>query len=119
MFDRDSPPVLECSGQNLKDGMAELWRRHLTEGVDANGIDTLTAFHLRVLPNGPSHYTPRGSQYTAVSRRLRQWATSPSHFAVLAEFTPEDAYRHAAADPCFPPNPPAAIDASDAGSLRP
>lgn len=106
MFDRDAAPVREASGEHTKDGMAELWRRHLTEGVDANGIDTLTAFHLHVLPNGPRHYTPRGSQYTAVSRRLRQWAASPAHYAVLAGFTPEDAYRHATADPCFPPNPP-------------
>lgn len=105
MFDRDAAPVREATGEHTKDGLAELWRRHLTEGVDANGIDTLTAFHLRLLPAGPNHYTPRGSQYTAVSRRLREWAASPAHYAVLAEFTPEDAYRHAAADPCFPPNP--------------
>lgn len=105
MFDRDAAPVREAAGEHTKDGMAELWRRHLTEGVDASGIDTLTAFHLRLLPAGLNHYTPRGSQYTAVSLRLREWATSPAHYAILAEFTPEDAYRHAAADPSFPPNP--------------
>ena len=45
-FDRECPRQIEVSGQGLVEGLVELWARHLTETVQANGSRGFARFNL-------------------------------------------------------------------------
>jgi hypothetical protein len=45
-FDRESPRRVEVSGRGLAAGLAELWERHLREGVRPDGRPTFSRFNL-------------------------------------------------------------------------
>jgi hypothetical protein len=46
IFDRDSQPSLQASGENILRGLYELWRYTLKEGVQDNGSASFSRFHL-------------------------------------------------------------------------
>lgn len=45
-FDRHSSRRVECAGDDLIEGLAELWDHHLSETVRANGIRGFARFNL-------------------------------------------------------------------------
>lgn len=46
LFDRESPAQIDARGAGLVDGLVELWRRVLSEGVRDGGDRTFTSFSL-------------------------------------------------------------------------
>ena len=46
MFDRESAPSLEASGMNIIQGLYELWRYTLKEGIQDNGSASFSRFRL-------------------------------------------------------------------------
>lgn len=58
LFDRESDPLHEGTWECVERGLAALWARVLSDGVQANGQPTFTAFHLRV-PGRPAVFIPR------------------------------------------------------------
>lgn len=45
-FDRDSPTMVDARGEERIEGLVELWRRVLSEGILDSGIATFTCFSL-------------------------------------------------------------------------
>lgn len=71
-FDRECPRQVELVGKGLLAGLIELWKRHLSETVLANGSKGFARFNL---------WTPRENQSIAVVGdwdglvRLRGWVS--------------------------------------------
>lgn len=76
MFDRDTPPRCEGRVHGLTEGLATLWDNHLREGVQDDGRQTLTAFHLAW--RGESISIPDDR---AGAKKMRQWHLAPGEFA--------------------------------------
>jgi hypothetical protein len=53
-FDRESPRRVELQGRGLVKGLAELWLRHLTETLRADGGSSFSRFNLWWQPRGLS-----------------------------------------------------------------
>ena len=45
-FDRDSPPSLQASGEDIRRGLYELWLCTLREGIQQNGSASFSYFYL-------------------------------------------------------------------------
>ena len=76
MFDRDTPPRREGRVRGLAAGLATLWDNHLREGVQDDGRQTLTAFHLDW--RGECITIP---DHRAGAKRMREWHLAPGEFA--------------------------------------
>lgn len=70
LFDRESPMMIDSRGIGLVDGLIELWRRVLTEGLHDSGRKTFTGFELRW--NGGAADAGVQSDNAALAR-LRTW----------------------------------------------
>jgi hypothetical protein len=46
LFDREMPPQVEAKGTNILNGLYQLWKHTLTEGVDEKGTQTFSVFRL-------------------------------------------------------------------------
>ena len=68
-FDRECPPQVDAQGQDLLDGLIELWARHLFETVRPGGGRGFSRFYLQWTPDGRAEIT--GDLEGA--RRLRKW----------------------------------------------
>lgn len=72
VFDRECPPSIEASGDELAAGLRALWTSYLRSGVQHGGIKTFSRFHLMW----------RGSQIDIEWEmkgiaRLREWVFGP------------------------------------------
>ena len=45
-FDRETPRWVEAAGEGLENGLCELWRRHISETILADGGKGFTRFNL-------------------------------------------------------------------------
>ena len=76
MFDRDSPPSLQASGTNILQGLYELWRYTLKEGIHDNGSASFSRFQLTWGNTGATRVDvdvhPFNNQALL---RLRRWVT--------------------------------------------
>lgn len=69
-FDREAPRRVEVEGRGLVEGLAELWRFHLREGVDEAGRPTFSRFNLWLVERGQSVRPADSPEGVA---RLRAW----------------------------------------------
>jgi hypothetical protein len=74
-FDREAPPSLEASGENILLGLYELWLHTLQEGVLEDGTASFSSFSL-TWGNRASTTANAGVQPSRNSalKKLRQWA---------------------------------------------
>ena len=68
-FDRECPPQIDAQGQGLRDGLIELWARHLFETVRPESGRGFSRFYLQWTPDGRAEI--KGDMEGA--RRLRKW----------------------------------------------
>jgi hypothetical protein len=74
-FDRDSSPSLQASGEDIREGLSELWLHTLREGIQENGSASFSCFYL-TWGNTPAcrvdvYVEPFGN---APLMKLRRWA---------------------------------------------
>lgn len=91
LFDRECPAMDEGHGDNLVDGLAQLWESHLREGFLDDGQRSFTSFDLSWLrPDGTigSAYVDYYSKHHAAGApRLRRWllaGNAPTLVPVIA-----------------------------------
>jgi hypothetical protein len=68
-FDRECPPRVEVAGLGLKEGLVELWARHLFETVRPDGSTGFSRFTLSLFPGGIVHLAVDAPGLA----RLRAW----------------------------------------------
>lgn len=74
-FDHETPPIVEAEGTGIIDGLRELWKSVLSEGIDDSGTATFSSFHLAWGGTAGEQISVHVATAGNVSLlKLRQWA---------------------------------------------
>ncbi|HSL31334.1 MAG TPA: hypothetical protein VK900_19185 [Anaerolineales bacterium] len=74
-FDRDSPASLQASGEGILQGLTELWRYTLQEGIHYNGSASFSYFYLTVGNTAWARVDVSVQPFhNPALMKLRQWA---------------------------------------------
>ena len=81
-FDRETEPSEEARGVGAAAGLAELWRKHLREGVQDDGRLSFSRFHLNL--ESPREVVDLSNGSPAGCLALRRWKDDPQKLRLLA-----------------------------------